>query len=90
MQLLPGQYFDKETNTHYNDFRDYDPAQGRYVQWMINGTHTSNKTPCSTSSVPAMRVRQLHRGAPHQPARRRSSSVFQCRKQGYGWVRSDG
>jgi RHS repeat-associated protein len=31
-KLLPGQYFDKETNTHYNYFRDYDPSQGRYVQ----------------------------------------------------------
>jgi len=29
---LPGQYFDKETNTHYNAARDYDPAIGRYVQ----------------------------------------------------------
>jgi RHS repeat-associated protein len=29
---LPGQYFDKETNTHYNYFRDYNPAIGRYVQ----------------------------------------------------------
>jgi RHS repeat-associated protein len=29
---LPGQYFDKETNTHYNYFRDYDPAIGRYLQ----------------------------------------------------------
>ena len=29
---LPGQYFDKETNLHYNYFRDYDPAIGRYIQ----------------------------------------------------------
>jgi len=29
---LPGQYFDKETNTHYNMRRDYDPAIGRYIQ----------------------------------------------------------
>ncbi|MBI3045569.1 MAG: hypothetical protein HYY78_22410 [Betaproteobacteria bacterium] len=29
---LPGQYFDRETNTHYNYRRDYDPAIGRYVQ----------------------------------------------------------
>lgn len=29
---FPGQYFDKETNTHYNYFRDYDPGQGRYVE----------------------------------------------------------
>ena len=25
-------YFDKETNLHYNYFRDYDPAIGRYIQ----------------------------------------------------------
>jgi RHS repeat-associated protein len=29
---LPGQYFDKETNLHYNSFRDYDPVLGRYVE----------------------------------------------------------
>lgn len=27
-----GQYFDEETNLHYNYFRDYDPGTGRYVQ----------------------------------------------------------
>lgn len=29
---FPGQYFDKETNLHYNYYRDYDPQTGRYVQ----------------------------------------------------------
>ena len=29
---FPGQYFDKETNLHYNMARDYDPAIGRYIQ----------------------------------------------------------
>lgn len=29
---FPGQYYDRETNLHYNYFRDYDPATGRYVQ----------------------------------------------------------
>jgi RHS repeat-associated protein len=29
---FPGQYFDKETNLHYNYFRDYDSLIGRYVQ----------------------------------------------------------
>jgi len=29
---FPGQYFDKETNLHYNMARDYDPALGRYIQ----------------------------------------------------------
>ncbi len=30
--LFPGQYYDPETGLHYNTFRDYDPATGRYVQ----------------------------------------------------------
>jgi RHS repeat-associated protein len=29
---LPGQYVDKETNLHYNYYRDYDPSLGRYGQ----------------------------------------------------------
>jgi RHS repeat-associated protein len=29
---FPGQQFDRESNLHYNYFRDYDPALGRYVQ----------------------------------------------------------
>ncbi|MBA8884592.1 RHS repeat-associated core domain-containing protein [Dokdonella fugitiva] len=28
----PGQYFDAESGLHYNYFRDYDPATGRYVE----------------------------------------------------------
>jgi RHS repeat-associated protein len=29
---FPGQYYDKETNTHYNGHRDYNPTTGRYIQ----------------------------------------------------------
>ena len=29
---FPGQYADKETNTSYNYFRDYNPETGRYIQ----------------------------------------------------------
>jgi RHS repeat-associated protein len=29
---FPGQVYDRETNNHYNYFRDYDPQTGRYVQ----------------------------------------------------------
>jgi RHS repeat-associated protein len=29
---FPGQYYDSETQTHYNYFRDYDPETGRYIQ----------------------------------------------------------
>ena len=31
-QRFPGQYFDEESNLHYNYFRDYDPTTGRYIQ----------------------------------------------------------
>jgi RHS repeat-associated protein len=29
---FPGQYFDAETGLHYNYFRHYDPASGRFTQ----------------------------------------------------------
>jgi RHS repeat-associated protein len=29
---FPGQYFDSQTGTHYNYFRDYNPKTGRYLQ----------------------------------------------------------
>jgi RHS repeat-associated protein len=29
---FPGQVYDKESNQHYNPFRDYDPQTGRYIQ----------------------------------------------------------
>jgi len=29
---FPGQYFDSESNLHYNYMRDYDPSIGRYIQ----------------------------------------------------------
>jgi RHS repeat-associated protein len=29
---FPGQYYDAETGTHYNYYRDYNPAIGRYVE----------------------------------------------------------
>jgi RHS repeat-associated protein len=32
IRILPGQYYDAETQTHYNYYRDYDTAIGRYEQ----------------------------------------------------------
>ncbi len=29
---FPGQLYDKESNNHYNYFRDYDPQTGRYIE----------------------------------------------------------
>lgn len=44
IRVLPGQYFDVETGTHYNMARDYDPRIGRYIEsdpiGMDGGTDT--------------------------------------------------
>jgi RHS repeat-associated protein len=39
IELLPGQYFDKETALYYNAARDYDPSTGRYVESDPIGLH---------------------------------------------------
>jgi RHS repeat-associated protein len=51
---FPGQFLDRETGLHYNYFRDYDPAIGRYVQsdpiglaGGINTYNYANQTPMS-------------------------------------------
>jgi len=53
---FPGQVLDRETGLHYNYFRDYDPAIGRYVQsdpiGLAGGINTygyANQTPVSES-----------------------------------------
>lgn len=59
---FPGQYFDKESNRHYNYFRDYNPKTGRYDQsdpiGLKGGTNTygyANQNPVRYSDLKGLK-----------------------------------
>ncbi|HZO00630.1 MAG TPA: Ig-like domain-containing protein [Burkholderiales bacterium] len=65
---LPGQYFDNETNLHYNYHRDYDPTIGSYKQSDPIGLHGGINTysyalsnPVGAFDVDGLQVRLMCR-----------------------------
>ena len=55
---LPGQRYDKETNLHYNYFRDYDPSLGIYKQSDLVGIRAGLNTYAYVGSNPLALVDQ--------------------------------
>jgi RHS repeat-associated protein len=53
---LPGQYSDKETNLHYNYFRDFDPSLGRYAQSDPLGLSGGINTYLYANAVPLLAI----------------------------------
>ncbi|MEO8165904.1 MAG: RHS repeat-associated core domain-containing protein, partial [Betaproteobacteria bacterium] len=51
---FPGQYFDRETNLHYNYFRDYSPDIGRYVESDPIGLYAGLNTYSYVKNNPVM------------------------------------
>ncbi|CAN5864826.1 hypothetical protein BH11PSE12_BH11PSE12_06230 [soil metagenome] len=51
---FPGQVYDKETNHHYNYFRDYDPQLGRYVESDPIGLNAGPNTYLYANANPLM------------------------------------
>ncbi len=53
---FPGQYYDAEVGTHYNYFRDYDPAIGRYTESDPIGIWGGLNTYAYVANSPSMYV----------------------------------
>ena len=56
LKILPGQYYDSETNLHYNYFRDYDPSTGRYIQSDLIGLSGGLNTYLYADTNPIIRT----------------------------------
>ncbi len=88
-----GQYFDRETNLHYNYFRDYDPQTGRYIQSDPIGLRGGINTYAYVDNQATMQVDPLglmgSRGNPsnHQPGNSLYDRIRHAERSAQDWWR---
>lgn len=81
---FPGQYYDPETGSHYNYFRDYEPRMGRYVQSDPIGLKGGPNTFAYVESMPTSRIDALglFSARHHRAITREALRLEPCRRQG--------
>ncbi len=80
IRVLPGQYYDAETGTHYNAARDYDPTIGRYVESDPIGLRGGPNTYSYVKSDPARWTDPSGRFVPGWHSRMSLDALADCPK----------
>ena len=84
---FPGQYYDVETGFHYNYYRTYDPATGRYLESDPIGLAAGPNTYAYVGNMPTMYVDPF--GLEVQLCRRPADLPWPLSLGKHSWIKTD-